>query len=71
MALDLLIKNGRVIDGSGQPAFHADVAVKDGKIVGVGKFNEAATSTINADGRVVAPGFIDHHTFAGPPWHIG
>ena len=62
MALDLLIKNGRVIDGSGQPAFHADVAVKDGKIVGVGKFNEAATSTINADGRVVAPGFIDHHT---------
>ena len=62
MALDLLIKNGRVIDGSGQPAFHADVAVKDGKIVGVGKFNAAATSTINADGRVVAPGFIDHHT---------
>ena len=62
MALDLLIKNGRVIDGSGQPAFHADVAVKDGKIVGVGKFHAAATSTINADGRVVAPGFIDHHT---------
>ncbi len=60
--LDLLIKNGRVVDGSGQASFHADVAVKDGKIVGVGKFNEAATRTINADGRVVAPGFIDHHT---------
>src|SRR3989454_5455775 len=60
--LDLLIKNGRVVDGSGQAAFYADVAVHAGKIVGVGKCNVAATRTINADGRVVAPGFIDHHT---------
>jgi len=60
--LDLLIKKGRVVDGSGQAAFYADVAVKAGKIVGVGKCNEAASRTINADGRVVAPGFIDHHT---------
>jgi N-acyl-D-amino-acid deacylase len=60
--LDLLIKNGRVVDGSGQPAFYGDIAVQDGKIVGVGKFTAAATRTINADGRVVAPGFIDHHT---------
>ena len=62
MAYDLLIKNGRVIDGSGEPAFYADVAVANGKIVGVGKFNESGTRTINADGRVVAAGFIDHHT---------
>ena len=62
MAYDLLIKNGRVIDGSGGPGFYADVAVAKGKIVGVGKFNESATRTINAEGRVVAPGFIDHHT---------
>ena len=62
MAYDLLIKNGRVVDGSGEPSFHADVAVKDGKIVGVGRFNETATNIINADGRVAAPGFIDHHT---------
>ena len=62
MMLDLLIKNGRVVDGSGQAAFYADVAVQDGKIIGVGKCNEAARHTINADGRVVAPGFIDHHT---------
>jgi N-acyl-D-aspartate/D-glutamate deacylase len=54
--LDLLIKNGRVVDGSGQAAFYADVAVHAGKIVGVGKYNVAATSTINADGRVVTPG---------------
>src|SRR5215510_14770761 len=60
--LDLLIKNGRVVDGSGQASFYADVAVQAGKIVGVGKYNAAATRTINVDGRVVAPGFIDHHT---------
>ena len=66
MAYDLLTKNGRVVDGSGEPSFYADVAVKNGKIVGVGKFNESATRTINADGRVVAPGFIDHHTHYDP-----
>ena len=66
MAYDLLIKNGRVVDGSGGPSFRADVAIKDGKIVGVGKFSESATRTINADGRVVAPGFIDHHTHYDP-----
>ena len=62
MAYDLLIKNGRVVDGSGAPSFYADVAVTNGMIVGVGKFNETATRTIDAQGRVVAPGFIDHHT---------
>src|SRR2546423_312930 len=67
MAFDLLIKNGRVVDGSGEPAFQADVAVKDGKIVGVGKSNGAAAErTIDAGGRVVAPGFIDHHTHFDP-----
>ena len=67
MAYDLLIKNGRVVDGSGAPAFHADVAVQDGKIVGVGKSNGAAAKrTIDAAGRVVAPGFIDHHTHFDP-----
>ena len=51
MAYDLLIKNGRVVDGSGAPAFNADVAVQDGKIVGVGKANGAAAKrTIDADG---------------------
>ena len=45
--LDLLIKNGRVVDGSGQAAFYADVAVHARKIVGVGKYHEAATHTIN------------------------
>ncbi|MBV9686045.1 MAG: amidohydrolase family protein, partial [Alphaproteobacteria bacterium] len=67
MAYDLLIKNGRVVDGSGEPAFQADVAVQGGKIAGVGKYNGAAAKrTIDAEGRVVAPGFIDHHTHFDP-----
>ena len=67
MAYDLLIKNGRVVDGSGEPAFQADVAVSQGKIVGVGKYaGAAAKRTIDAAGRVVAPGFIDHHTHFDP-----
>src|SRR2546423_15177912 len=67
MTYDLLIRNGRVVDGSGEPAFQADVAVQDGKIVGVGKSNGAAAKrTIDAAGRVVAPGFIDHHTHFDP-----
>src|SRR6202008_5041886 len=67
MAYDLLIKNGRVVDGSGEPAFQADVAVSQGKIVGVGKYaGAAAKRTIDAAGRVVAPGFIDHHTHYDP-----
>jgi len=62
MGYDLLITNGRIVDGSGAPAFFGDVAVQGGRIVGIGKLSAAATHTINADGRVVAPGFIDHHT---------
>jgi N-acyl-D-aspartate/D-glutamate deacylase len=66
MAYDLLITNGRVVDGSGGPSFQADVAVHQGRIVGVGKFPAGATRLINAEGRVVAPGFIDHHTHYDP-----
>jgi N-acyl-D-aspartate/D-glutamate deacylase len=61
MALDLLVKNGRIIDGSGGPAFYGDVAVKNGKIVEVGKLSDTAKRTIHADGLVVSPGFIDNH----------
>ncbi len=61
MAYDLLIKNGRVVNGSGGPSFKADVAVKDGRIVEIGKLSGPAGRTIDAAGLVVAPGFIDNH----------
>lgn len=61
--LDILIRNGRVLDGSGSAPVHADVAVKDGKIAAVGKLDGAsAPRVIDAKGRIVAPGFIDVHT---------
>jgi N-acyl-D-amino-acid deacylase len=61
MAYDVLLKNGRVVDGSGMPSFHGDVAVKNGKIAAIGKLGGAATRVIDADGLVIAPGFIDNH----------
>jgi N-acyl-D-amino-acid deacylase len=63
MAYDLLVKNGRIVDGSGMPAFMGDVAVRNGKIVEVGKLSGQATRTIDAAGLVVAPGFIDNPGF--------
>ncbi|MGZ8464769.1 MAG: N-acyl-D-amino-acid deacylase family protein [Candidatus Binatia bacterium] len=62
MAYDVVIKNGKVIDGSGLPGFHGDVAISGGRIVEIGKVNGAARQTLNADGLVVAPGIIDNHT---------
>src|SRR5580692_4309228 len=61
MAYDVLIKNGKVIDGSGMPAFQGDVAVKDGKIAEIGKLSGAADQVVDAGGQVIAPGFIDNH----------
>ncbi len=60
--LDIAIRNGRIVDGSGLPAFIGDVGIKDGRIVRVGRVTEAAAHTIDAAGKVVAPGFIDPHT---------
>jgi N-acyl-D-aspartate/D-glutamate deacylase len=62
MPYDLIIKNGKVIDGSGLPGFHAGVAVSGGRIVETGKVNGDARQVLNADGLVVAPGIIDNHT---------
>jgi N-acyl-D-amino-acid deacylase len=59
---DLVLKGGRVCDGSGLPSAIADVAVEDGRVVEVGRVDGAAKRLIDADGLVVAPGFIDVHT---------
>lgn len=61
MTYDLLIRNGRIIDGSGMPGYRGDIAVKDGKIAAIGKLNGPATRVVDAGGKVVAPGFIDNH----------
>ncbi len=61
--LDLLLRNGRVVDGSGNVWFHADIGIKDGKIVHVGHIDALeAERTLDVKGLVVCPGFIDVHT---------
>jgi N-acyl-D-aspartate/D-glutamate deacylase len=62
VAHDLVIRNARIVDGTGAAAYGGDVAVDAGRIVEVGKATEPAERTIDADGQVVAPGFIDAHT---------
>jgi N-acyl-D-aspartate/D-glutamate deacylase len=62
MVHDLLIKSGTVIDGSGSPAFEADIAVDGEKITAIGKNLGSGKKEIDAKGHVVAPGFIDAHT---------
>ena len=59
---DMVIRAGSVIDGTGREAFTADVAIKDGLIVEVGKVSGAGQREINADGALVTPGFVDIHT---------
>ena len=62
MSYDLLIRDADICDGTGGPRFHGSIGVRDGVIVEVGKISGSASRTINADGLVVAPGFIDIHT---------
>ena len=62
-AFDLLITNARIVDGSGNPWFRADIGIKDGRIASIGRLAQTqAIKTIDAGGQIVAPGFIDVHT---------
>ncbi len=61
MSYDLLLRNGRVVDGSGMSAFWGDVGIAEGKIVEVGKLRGSAQRVIDVQGQVIAPGFIDNH----------
>ena len=60
---DTIIRNGRVVDGTGKPAFVGDVAIQDGRIAAVGDLNAAqARQVLDAAGKIVTPGFVDIHT---------
>lgn len=62
MGYDLKIVGGRIIDGTGKPAYKGNVGIKDGKVVALGNAPAAADATIDAGGQIVAPGFVDIHT---------
>lgn len=59
--LDLILRNGRVVDGTGNPWFFADVGIKDGVVVSVGKSRDKSREVIDVGGRTISPGFIDGH----------
>ncbi|HZV36359.1 MAG TPA: D-aminoacylase [Verrucomicrobiae bacterium] len=61
---DLIIRHGRVVDGTGNPAFFADIAVSNGRIAAIGVIDGEAKEELDAKGFIVAPGFIDVHTHA-------
>ncbi len=62
MTFDLLIRNGTLVDGSGMPRYRADVGVRQGRIAEIGQIRSPADETIDAEGMIIAPGFIDGHT---------
>lgn len=62
MTYDLKITGGTIVDGTGKAGFVGDLGIKDGKVVAMGKADGDATTTIDAKGRVVSPGFVDVHT---------
>jgi N-acyl-D-amino-acid deacylase len=62
MAYDLVIRDGTIVDGSGLPRYRADLGITGGRIAAIGKITESGDQIIEAEGHVVAPGFIDAHT---------
>jgi len=68
IAYDVLIKNGKIIDGTGSPWFKADLAIKNGKIVDFGRVKGEAEKVIDADGLIVSPGWVDFHSHSD--WNL-
>jgi N-acyl-D-aspartate/D-glutamate deacylase len=62
MSYDLKITSGTIVDGTGKPGFVGDLGIKDGRVVAIGKADGPATTTIDAQGKAVSPGFVDVHT---------
>ena len=70
MSQRVVVRGGRVVDGSGLPGFTADVEMRDGRITAVGRVSTAGAEVFDADGLVVAPGFIDVHTHYDAQLHF-
>src|SRR5438132_349665 len=62
MTYDLIIRNGTIVDGTGAPRRHADIAISDGRIAEIGKCQDGARRVLDASDLIVTPGFIDPHT---------
>ncbi|HJU10296.1 MAG TPA: amidohydrolase family protein, partial [Candidatus Binataceae bacterium] len=62
MTYDLIIRHGTIVDGSGLPRYESDLGIVGDRIATIGKVSGNAKEVIDAEGRVVAPGFIDGHT---------
>ena len=60
--LDLLLRNGEIVDGTGRSRYRADIGIRDGRIVSIGDTDEPASRTLDCGGLIVAPGVIDIHT---------
>jgi N-acyl-D-amino-acid deacylase len=68
LKFDIVIKNGRIMDGSGNPWYHADVGIKGGRITEINDLgNAVASRVIDAEGMIIAPGFIDIHSHSDYP----
>jgi len=59
---DIIIKNGRVVDGAGGPWYRADIGIKDGRITRIGKINHEANRILDVKEFIIAPGFVDVHS---------
>ena len=67
---DLVVRGATVVDGSGLPPYTADVGVRDGRISQVGRVDERGELELDADGAVLAPGFVDIHTHYDAQLHF-
>ena len=59
---DTIIRNGTIIDGTGADRYVADIALKDGRVAAIGEINEQSDNEIDANGKLVTPGWVDVHT---------
>ena len=66
MDYDILIRNGTLVDGTGAAPRRADVGVRDGRIAAVGQLEGTAKRSLDAEGQLVTPGFVDVHTTSTP-----